>query len=69
MEVILQDLFDTIMDTSEIDYLGIDRVLRRGSGELIAKQDDALLIRDSVSEAYFLACDDEAIGMRNGRDM
>lgn len=56
-------MFDTIMDTSGIDYLGIDCVLKRGSGEIIARQDNALLIRDSVSEAYFLACDDEAIGM------
>ena len=51
------------MDISGIDYLGIDRVLRRGSGEIILKQDDALFIRDRVSGAYFLACEDAAIGI------
>lgn len=50
------------MDISGIDYLGIDRVLRRGSGEIVAETDDALLVRDRVSGAYFLACEDEAAG-------
>jgi len=34
------------MQITGIDYLGIDRVLKRGSGEIIAEQDDALLVRD-----------------------
>lgn len=52
------------MDISgNIKYLGLDRVLRRGSGEIIAKRDDALLIRDRVSGAYFLACEDAAAGI------
>ena len=51
------------MDIGGIDYLGFDCVLRRGSGEIIAEQDDALLIRDHVSGAYFLACEDDAIGI------
>lgn len=63
MEDTLLNLPNTMMDTSGIDYLGIDRVLKRGSGKIITKQDDALLIRDGVSGAYFLACDDEAVGM------
>lgn len=46
------------MDVCGIEYLGIDRVLKRGSGEIIASQDDALLVRDSVSGAYLLACED-----------
>ncbi len=46
------------MDISGIDYLGLDRVLKRGSGEMIAEQDNALLIRDRISGAYFLACED-----------
>ena len=48
------------MDISGIDYLGLDRVLKRGSGEMIAEQDNALLIRDRISGAYFLACEDAA---------
>ncbi len=51
------------MNISGIDYLGLDRVLKRGSGETIAEQDDALLIRDRVSGAYFLACEDAAVGI------
>lgn len=45
-----------------IDYLGIDRVLRRGSGEIIEETDRAILVRDAVSEAVFLACEDTAAG-------
>ena len=52
-----------IMDISGIDYLGLDRVLRRGSGDVIAEQDDSLFIRDRVSGAYFLACEDAEIGI------
>lgn len=51
------------MDISGIDYLGLERVLRRGSGEIIAEQDDALLIRDRISNAYFLACENAESGI------
>ena len=51
------------MDISGIKYLGIDRVLKRGTGETIADLEDALLVRDNVSGAYFLACEDEKTGM------
>ena len=51
------------MDITGIDTLGLDRVLRRGSGEILAEQEDALLIRDRVSGAYFLACEDAAVGI------
>ena len=51
------------MDISGIDYLGLERVLRRGSGKIIAEQDDALFIRDSISEAYFLACENAVTGI------
>ena len=51
------------MDISGIDYLGLDRVLKRGSGEIIAERDDALLVRDSVSGAYLLGCEDETVGL------
>ena len=50
------------MDITNIDYLGLDRVLRRGTGEIIERSDTLLFIRDSVSGAYMLACDDAAEG-------
>lgn len=51
------------MDITGIDYLGIDRVLKRGTGEIIESCENALLVRDSVSEAYFLACEDTVFGV------
>lgn len=51
------------MDISGINYLGLDCVLKRGSGEIVVKQEDALFIRDSISGAYFLACEDAAVGI------
>ena len=51
------------MKLDGIDYLGIDRVLKRGSGEIIADTDHALLIRDDVSGTYMFACDDPATGL------
>ena len=51
------------MDISGIKYLGIDRVRKRGTGETIADLDNALLVRDNVSGAYFLACEDEKTGI------
>ncbi len=51
------------MDISGIDYLGIVRVLQRGTGEIIADEDDALLVRDHVSGAFLLACKDETTGI------
>ena len=37
-------------------------MLRRGSGEILIEQEDAILVRDRVSEAYMLACEDTAVG-------
>ena len=51
------------MDISGIDCLGLDRVLRRGSGEIITEQDDAVFIRDRISGAYMLACEEKAAGL------
>lgn len=51
------------MDITGIDYLGIDRVLKRGTGEIIENHANALLVRDNVSGAYFLACEDETLGI------
>jgi len=52
-----------MIDLTEIELLGIDRVLRRGTGEVVERRDDVLLVRDAVSGALFLACDDAAAGM------
>ncbi len=51
------------MNIDGIDYLGLDRVLKRGSGEIVADTDQALLVRDSVSGAYLLACADPVTGL------
>lgn len=51
------------MDISGIKYLGIDRVLMRGTGETIADLDNALFIRDNASGAFLLACEDQATGL------
>ena len=52
-----------IMKIDGIDCLGIDRVLKRGSGKIVAETDHALLVRDSVSEALMLACEDAEAGL------
>ena len=51
------------MDVGGIEYLGLDRVLKRGSGEILAEREDTLLVRDSVSGAYLLACEDASVGL------
>ncbi len=51
------------MDISGIDYLGIDRVIKRGSGVIIIQTEKALLVKDTVSEAYMLACEETEIAM------
>ena len=51
------------MDITGIDLLGLDRVLKRGTGKIIEERDDALLIRDDISGAYMLACRNEAAGI------
>lgn len=50
------------MERSGIDVLGLERVMKRGSGEILSETDHALLIRDTVSGAYMLACEDRAEG-------
>ena len=51
------------MDLANIDLLGLQRVLQRGTGTIIEEQEDMLFLFDTVSEAYFLACDDPDKGM------
>ena len=50
------------MDTAKIELLGIDRVLRRGTGEIVERREGALLVYDSVSGAYMLGCEDPEAG-------
>ena len=45
------------MDHRGIDYLGFDRVIKRGTGVVIEEDDNSLLLFDTISEAHFLACD------------
>jgi len=52
------------MNIDGIDYLGIERVLKRGSGKIIASSDHALLVFDHISEAFLLGCDDAASGLQ-----
>ena len=50
-------------DFNEFKDLAIDRVLKRGTGEIIADLENALLVRDDVSGAYLLSCEEKAAGM------
>lgn len=50
------------MDITGIDYLGLDRVLKRGTGTVIEQRDQALFIHDSISGAYLLACGKPELG-------
>ncbi|MBP5617954.1 MAG: GNAT family N-acetyltransferase [Clostridia bacterium] len=50
------------MNSREIDRLGIDRVMQRGRGEIVAEPEGALLVRDRISGALMLACDDRRVG-------
>lgn len=52
-----------MIDISGIDCLGIDRVLKRGTGEIIEDQAEALFVYDTVSGAYFLACENAMLGL------
>lgn len=51
------------MDLTGIEYLGFDRVLKRGTAEILEKSDDVLLLFDTVSKAYLMACDDTERGI------
>ena len=51
------------MDLNRIEYLGLDRVIKRGTAQIMEERDEALFLRDSVSGAYFLACGDAPLGI------
>lgn len=52
-----------MIDITDIDYLGVERVLKRGTGEILEGYENALLVRDKASEAFFLICKDEKLGI------
>lgn len=51
------------MDLNAIENLNIDRVIKRGTAQVIEKTDDAILLKDTRSKALMLACDDVSKGM------
>ncbi len=51
-----------MMDFTNIDFLGIDRVLRRGTGTLLSGG-DVPLIRDSISGAFLLASREASLSL------
>ncbi len=46
------------MDITGIEYLCIDRILKRGTGDIAGAKENAILAYDHISEAYFLGCGD-----------
>ena len=50
------------MNLNSIENLGIKRVLKRGTGEIIYRDNDVILVRDKVSKALLFACDDTKKG-------
>ena len=52
-----------MINLQDIDYLGIDRVLERGTGEIIEQEGNAVFVFDTVSEGYFLGCSDYESGL------
>ena len=51
------------MDISTIEYVGFERILKRGTGKVIEENERALFLYDTVSEVYFLACEEFETGM------
>ena len=49
-------------DLTKIEYLGIERILKRGTGKVIEQQEDALLILDQLSGVWMLGCENAAAG-------
>ena len=53
---------ESCMGLAGIDYLGIERVLKRGTGDILERQDRAILVHDRVSGALMLGCEDAEAG-------
>ena len=49
------------MDLNRIEYLGLRRVMDRGTAEIIEQSEDVLFILDTVSEVSMLACEDDEL--------
>lgn len=62
-DIILSDEVVNKMDITGIDLLGIDRVIKRGTAKILERAENALLVYDTVSGAYMLACDDTETGI------
>ena len=59
------------MDLTTIENLNIDRVIKRGTAQIIERADDAILLKDTKSKALMLACDEvekgiEILELNNG---
>ena len=52
----------TNLDLAGIDYLGLERVLKRGTGQVIEQHDQAVFVHDSVSGAFLLGCENVDLG-------
>lgn len=52
------------MDIKGIDYLGFDRALKRGTAEILENDNNVLLIFETASKAYMMACDDTDRGIQ-----
>ena len=51
------------MDLTTIENLNIDRVIERGTAQIIERAEDVILLKDTESKALMLACDDVAKGI------
>ena len=51
------------MNLNSIENLGIERVLKRGTGEIIVEESDVVLVRDKISKAYLLSADNTEKGI------
>ena len=52
-----------MIETGDIDHLGFDRILKRGTGKVLEASEDVLFLYDTVSKAYFLSCEDPFVGL------
>ena len=52
------------MNIDNIDYLGIDCIIKRGTAEVLEKGDKVTFVQDTVSDAYFLACEEAEEAIR-----
>ncbi|MBQ7173101.1 MAG: GNAT family N-acetyltransferase [Clostridia bacterium] len=51
------------MNFTTLEHLGLDHVMKRGTGEILETGKEACLLRDTVSDVFFLACEDVKTGL------